>query len=243
MKSTLFVALTAALALAACSQSEAPQAAAPAAPAATPAAGPATQPAAPVVALNTGKLVNIERAGIYTYAEVQVTEGRTIWIAGGNLEAQPGDTVQWGDAAVMRNFTAKSLNRTFPEILFVSQWSKVGGEPAKMVAHGMPGGAGPVGMVPNHPPMGNQAPTGMPMAAATGSNSGVVKSVASAGGYTYLEVDQRGKVVWVAAPENPSIQAGKEVVWAPGPVMSNFTAKSLGRTFDSIVFAGSVNVK
>lgn len=248
MKSPLFVALTAVVALAACSKSEEPKAAAqaPAAPAAAPAAGPAAQP---VVALNTGKIAQIQRAGIYTYAEVQVTEGRTVWIAGGNLDAQAGDTVQWGDAAIMRNFTAKSLNRTFPEILFVSQWAKVGGEPAKMVAHGTPGGAGPVGTPPNHPPMaghppmGNQAPMGMAPVAAGGGNSGMVKSVASAGGYTYLEVDQGGQTIWVAAPENPAIKAGKEVTWAPGPVMSNFTAKSLGRTFDRIVFAGSANVK
>jgi hypothetical protein len=239
----LLIALTTAIALTACSKTEAPKAAAPAAPAA---AAPGSA-AMPVAALNTGKLLSVEKAGIYTYAEIEVTPERKIWIAGGDLDAQPGDTVQWGDAAVMRNFTAKSINRTFPEILFISAWSKVGGAPAMMAPHGVPGG-GAAGMgaghppVAGHPPMGNQAPMGMP-AAAGGGNSGMVKSVASAGGYSYLEVDQGGKIIWVAAPENPAIKAGNSVSWAPGPVMSNFTAKSLNRTFDSIVFAGGVSVQ
>ena len=44
-----------------------------------------------------------------------------------------------------------------------------------------------------------------------------------------------------AAPEM-TVKTGDKVSWDGGAVMQNFTAKALGRTFDSIIFAGKVSV-
>ena len=79
------------------------------------------------------------------------------------------------------------------------------------------------------------------MPTAASGPSGVVKSSTTAGGYTYLEVDQDGKSVWIAAPET-TVKVGDTVRWSGGMTMRNFTAKSLDRTFDQIVFSGGVSV-
>jgi hypothetical protein len=184
---------------------------------APPAAG-----AQPGAGQNTGKVLQVQDGGGYTYAEVQTGGGQKVWIAGSHIEVKPGGTVEWGDFAVMRNFTAKSLGRTFPEILFVSRWGPAGAASVATPVHGslpQPGAAN----------------------AAGATDSGVVKSVLTGGGYSYIEVDRAGKVVWVAATQTP-MKAGDKVQWQGGTEMSNFTAKSAGRTFEKIIFASGINV-
>ena len=239
-RSTL-LALAIAIGLAACSKNEPPAPgtaaapapgapvapAAPAAPpaitAATPGAPGTTAGAAPQAARNTGKVLQAQHGGGYTYAEVETGAGQKVWIAGSQIDVKPGTEVQWGDFAVMRNFNAKSLNRTFPEILFVNQWGPAGAPVVATPQHGsfpQPGAAG----------------TG-----AASNDSGVVKSVVTGGGYSYIEVDRGGKSVWVAANETP-MKPGDKVQWQGGTEMSNFTAKSINRTFDKIIFASAVSV-
>lgn len=225
MNRLLLVAVAAVVGLSACSKKEEVAAAGQA----------AAIPATP----NSGKVLQILQAGGYTYAEVESPNGR-IWIAGGPIEVKEGDAVQWGDYALMQNFTSKSLGRTFEQILFVNSWGPVGGSLAQVAPHGSMPAAGGMGQMsphaamPGHPPMGQAA-------AAGGANQGVVKSAQAAGGYSYLEIDQGGTIVWVAAPET-AVKAGDKVSWDGGPTMSNFNAKSLNRTFDQIVFAGGVSV-
>ncbi|WP_199873464.1 hypothetical protein [Ideonella sp. A 288] len=230
MKRSIVLALAATVCLAACSKGE--QAAAPATTAAAPAApAPAAAPAAPSVpsqvrslepAPNTGKVMQVQHAGSYTYAEVEGPNGQRAWIAGTVIAVNVGDEVQWGDYSVMRNFTAKSIGRTFDSILFVNSWGKAGA---------------PVVATPVHGSM----PTPTVADVADANNTGVVKSVAVAGGYSYVEVDRGGKVVWVAAMETP-MKPGDKVQWQGGAEMRNFNAKSLGRTFDQIVFAQAIAV-
>jgi hypothetical protein len=219
-RSTLLV-IAIASALWACSKNEPAPAANAQAAAPTAAAAPAA-PGAQGAAQNTGKVLQTQNGGGYTYAEVETSGGQKVWIAGSQIDVKPGAAVEWGDFAVMRNFAAKSLNRTFPEILFVNRWGPVGAATVATPTHGtFPAPAAP--------------------GAAGGNDSGVVKSVANAGGYSYIEVDRGGKTVWVAAMETP-MKAGDKVQWQGGTEMSNFTAKSLGRTFDKIIFASGVNV-
>jgi hypothetical protein len=47
--------------------------------------------------------------------------------------------------------------------------------------------------------------------------------------------------VWVAAMETP-MKKGDTVRWQGGSEMANFTARSLNRTFDRIIFAQEVTV-
>lgn len=184
---------------------------------------------------NTGKVLQVQQAGGYTYAEVEVDGGQKVWIAGGPIQIKPGDSVQWGDYAVMQNFNSKSLGRTFDQILFVNTWGVVGGAVAQMGPHGNQSG---------HPSAMAPASPAQPQAAAdSGASQGEVKSVANAAGYTYVEVKQPGSAdtVWIAAPE-ATVKPGDKVRWDNGMVMRNFNAKSLGRTFDQIIFASKVTV-
>ena len=189
-------------------------------------AAPARPAAQQAPAANAGKVLQSQNGGGYTYAEVETGAGQKVWIAGSQIEVKPGTQVQWGNFAVMRNFEAKSLGRSFPEILFVDRWGPVG-QVAKAVA--------PHGTFPNP----QAAEAGGATAGATAG--GTVKSVTNAGGYSYIEVDQGGQTVWVAATETP-MKKGDKVEWQGASQMSNFTARSLGRTFDKIIFAQAVAV-
>jgi hypothetical protein len=67
-----------------------------------------------------GTVKEMIHAAGYTYMNVDTGDGKTLWIAATMMRVKPENKVQWGDAAVMRNFNSSSLHRTFDEILFVS---------------------------------------------------------------------------------------------------------------------------
>ena len=192
----------------------------------------ATPTAAMEQAPNSGKILQLLQAAGYTYAEVEASNGQTAWMAGAPLQLKVGDRVQWSDYAVMRNFSSKALGRTFEQIFFVNSWGAPGGISTQVAAHGTPPA------IQNSTEI-QRAPDSQ--VAATNANRGKVKTAAIAGGYSYLEIDQSGAVIWVAAPQS-TIKAGDNVTWHDGTLMQNFAAKSLGRTFDQIIFASSVTV-
>lgn len=228
MNRILLAVLLASIGLTACSKKAEVGAASASSVAVVASGAPATTAAAP----NTGKVLQTLQAGGYTYAEVDSGGGQKVWIAGGPIEVKAGDSVQWGEYMVMKDFTSKALGRKFDQILFVNSWGPVGGATAKVAPHGsVP--ANQAAMAPAAAQGGQQ-----PAAGAAGTE-GEVKSVTAAGGYTYIEVKQGGAIVWVAAPET-TLKVGDKVRWDGGSVMQNFTAKSLGRTFDSIIFASKV---
>jgi hypothetical protein len=72
-----------------------------------------------------GVVKEMLHAAGYTYMNVDTGTGKPVWIAATMMRVKNGNTVQWADAAVMRNFNSKSLHRTFDEILFVSNASVV----------------------------------------------------------------------------------------------------------------------
>lgn len=81
------------------------------------AAAPAA-PAAPSASTgNTGKVLETQNAGGYTYLRVGTTGGEQ-WIAVPESTIATGSTVTWAPGAVMQNFHSKTLNKTFPQILF-----------------------------------------------------------------------------------------------------------------------------
>lgn len=219
MNRFLLLFLATSLSLTACSSSDgAKSAAAPATSAAATAAAPANAP-------NSGKVLQVLEGGGYNYAEVDAGNGQRVWMAGGPIAIKPGDIVEWGEYAVMRNFNSKTLNRTFEQILFVSTWGPAGRVSAQTAPHGTT-------------PVLNQI---VPQQSAPGTTGGTVKSVVVAGGYSYLEVTQGDKTVWLAVSETP-VKAGDKITWNDGMVMQNFNAKSLGRTFDQIIFAGAIAI-
>lgn len=68
---------------------------------------------------NTGQVRSVIQVPGYTYLEVR-NNGRNLWLAGNPVDVAEGEIVSWADAAMMRNFESKTLNRTFDELMFVS---------------------------------------------------------------------------------------------------------------------------
>jgi len=69
----------------------------------------------------------------------------------------------------------------------------------------------------------------------------VVLQVLTSGGYTYVEVQSDDASTWLAAPETPVLE-GDRIAWQGGAVMREFTSNTLNRTFNEILFVGSVEV-
>jgi len=79
------------------------------------------------------------------------------------------------------------------------------------------------------------------MAAGTG-HKGKVLQIVDAGSYTYLEVEEKGKKLWIAALK-VKVAKGDMVEFPDSKPMENFHSKTLNKTFDKIIFAESVNVR
>ena len=78
------------------------------------------------------------------------------------------------------------------------------------------------------------------MAAGTG-HKGKVLQVMDAGSYIYLEVEEKGKKLWVAALKIKTAK-GDTVEFPDSPPMENFQSKTLKRTFDKIIFVENLRV-
>jgi hypothetical protein len=65
---------------------------------------------------------------------------------------------------------------------------------------------------------------------------GKVAETMNSGGYTYILLQTKTKMFWVAIAET-KVDLGQEVVLAPGMEMIDFHSKSLDRTFDTIIFS------
>jgi len=66
-----------------------------------------------------GKVLSFTDVPQYTYLEVS-ENNKTVWIAASTVAVKKGDVVRFDDGMTMTNFHSKSLNRTFPSILFVN---------------------------------------------------------------------------------------------------------------------------
>lgn len=84
-------------------------------------------------------------------------------------------------------------------------------------------------------------PLAVPVAQSTLPNSGEVSEVIHAGTYTYLHSMKDGKGTWLAIPKR-DVPVGAEIRYAAGAVMKDFHSSSLDRTFQEVLFLGSVEV-
>lgn len=73
------------------------------------------------------------------------------------------------------------------------------------------------------------------------AHSGTVLETMNASGYSYIQVDENGRIVWIAAPEMV-INVGQNISWSGGAAMQNFSSRSLDRVFDEIFFVGAVKI-
>jgi len=89
--------------------------------------GMATAPVTPV----TGKVLETMDASGYTYMNVE-TDAGTKWIAVNQTSVAVGEEVTFMDGMVMQDFFSKTLDRTFPEIVFSSGLVGAGATPPQM---------------------------------------------------------------------------------------------------------------
>ena len=84
-----------------------------------PHAGMKAQEVPPGMAAHTGKVLQKIDAAGYTYLEVE-EKGQKFWVAVLKAEVAEGDIIEIPESPTMVNFTSKTLNRTFDEILFAA---------------------------------------------------------------------------------------------------------------------------
>ena len=66
-----------------------------------------------------GKVLSTIAAAPYVYVEVS-QDKKTLWLAANALPLKKGDVIRFDNGMVMTNFHSKTLNRTFPSVLFVN---------------------------------------------------------------------------------------------------------------------------
>ncbi len=84
--------------------------------------------------------------------------------------------------------------------------------------------------------LSNEDTNSSPQAMSKDPLVGTVAETMNSGGYTYILLQTKSKMFWVAIAES-KVEVGQEVVLAPGMEMIEFHSKSLNRTFDSIIFS------
>lgn len=68
---------------------------------------------------------------------------------------------------------------------------------------------------------------------------GKILEIKSAMGYKYLKVDENGTTLWVAIANAP-VNIGDKVGYDKRTIMKQFKSKTLGETFESVIFASEV---
>ncbi len=85
-------------------------------------------------------------------------------------------------------------------------------------------------------------PQSSAFAASQYPNKGKVLEVFDASIYTYMQVSTDKGTIWLAASKT-SVPKGATISFPDGAEMTNFTSKSLNRTFDKIIFLDKVKVE
>jgi len=166
---------------------------------------------------NHGKALEVIQAGEYTYINIEKDEGSE-WIATATLSAAKGDTINYSKGSLMKNFRSKSLDRTFPKIIFAGA--------ANISSKGHPSIAEALNISANQTELPNQ---------------GEVISIIPTSMYTYIEVSHNGINRWLAAP-SAELKSGDNINYANGAVMTNFYSKTLDREFAEVLFISKVEI-
>jgi len=103
-------------------------------------------------AVLTGKIVETMQVPNYTYMLLDVGKGEPVWTAVNSAEVEVGQQVTVVESLTMRDFTSRTLNRTFESIVF----GTMRGAAAAVAPQdgGLPPGHPPIdGKPPGHPPV------------------------------------------------------------------------------------------
>jgi hypothetical protein len=69
-----------------------------------------------------GKAISVLPVSGYVYIEVAHDEGDNLWMAvPEDVVVKEGDTVHYKEGPIMQDFKSKSLDRTFPSVMFLSR--------------------------------------------------------------------------------------------------------------------------
>ena len=79
-------------------------------------------------------------------------------------------------------------------------------------------------------------------AASQYANTGKVLETMDASIYTYVQVTSANGPVWIAASKT-KVAKGNTISYPDGAVMTNFTSKTMNRTFDKIIFVDKIKVE
>ena len=68
--------------------------------------------------MHAGKVLEVMDSAGYSYIRVE-DQGQSIWLAAPSTKLTTGQSISWSSGSPMRNFSSKSLDRTFDIIYFV----------------------------------------------------------------------------------------------------------------------------
>ena len=68
--------------------------------------------------IHAGKVLEVMESAGYSYIRVE-DQGQSIWLAAPSTKLTTGQSIRWSSGSPMRNFSSKSLDRTFDIIYFV----------------------------------------------------------------------------------------------------------------------------
>ncbi len=92
-------------------------------------------------------------------------------------------------------------------------------------------------MALHHEPPNSQGSAGK-----LATNEGTVIAILDTTGYTYMELENGGNKFWIAAPTT-KVNKGDHIRFVESMRMTNFTSKTLNRTFSTVIFVSSTEVK
>jgi hypothetical protein len=96
----------------------------------------------PAAEIHKGKVIATMDSGGYTYIEFE-ENGKNSWVATKPLKVSAGDTIEFANAITMKDFTSKTLNKTFAWIFFAGYVTVEGKQPAQENKN-LPAGHAPV---------------------------------------------------------------------------------------------------
>jgi hypothetical protein len=188
----------------------------------------------------TGKVVETMDAKGYTYICLE-KNGKKGWVAVPATKVFVGQEVQVRPGTEMGQFTSKTFNRSFDDIVFSPGLVS---DASAQLPQGHPALDSKGQLLQGHPdtaatakPTSNEAVPGT--AATSAKLDGKVVETFDGGGYTYICLEKEGKKTWAAVPAT-KVTVGDQIELQPGMPMPNFTSKALNRTFDSIIFSSGI---
>ena len=96
--------------------------------------------------VHSGKILETMQVPRYTYMLLDVGDGAQVWTAVSSAEVQVGQEVQVVESITMRDFHSRTLDRTFPRIVFGNiQGTEV---PGSKPDGGLPPGHRPIDVKP-----------------------------------------------------------------------------------------------